>query len=184
MGSSFYERAGWWSLEDSCLFGVSQGPAFRLLSNMTMTSIEVGTLMSTSSEALYQAAKFPGNPELQLAILRLPGHDAKAQARSHDNEIDDDWPRVRRQSMLAALLMKLAASDAAALALAESGDRPIVEVSRTDIFWGTVPTGGSLWGTNLLGRLWMGTRLMSRCMPDVGLAWARGIAPRLWPAAF
>ena len=43
-------------------------------------------------------------------------------------------------------------------ALAETGDRPIVEVSTRDPWWGARPVADRYEGHNVLGRLWMELR--------------------------
>ena len=47
-------------------------------------------------------------------------------------------------------------------ALARTGDRPIVEVSTRDPWWGARPAGDSYRGRNVLGRLWMELRQQLR----------------------
>ena len=42
--------------------------------------------------------------------------------------------------------------------LAETGDRPIVEVSTRDAWWGARPVADRYQGHNVLGRLWMELR--------------------------
>ena len=46
--------------------------------------------------------------------------------------------------------------------LAETGDRPIVEVSTRDRWWGARPVAERYAGRNVLGRLWMELRQQLR----------------------
>ena len=46
--------------------------------------------------------------------------------------------------------------------LAETGERPIVEVSTRDPRWGARPVGDRYEGNNVLGRLWMELRQQLR----------------------
>ena len=46
--------------------------------------------------------------------------------------------------------------------LAKTGERPIVEVSTRDAWWGARPVGGRYEGHNVLGRFWMELRQQLR----------------------
>ena len=46
--------------------------------------------------------------------------------------------------------------------LAATGERPIVEVSTRDTWWGARPVGDRYEGNNVLGRLWMELRQQLR----------------------
>ena len=133
------------------------------LSNINNTfPISIGSLITASSENLYQALKFPHRPDIQKKILeekRPMG--SKFIAVEHSEDVIPDWFTVQRvRAMKLALQMKLNQHfDRLSAILLESAQRPIVEYSKSDIFWGAVSTDdGMLQGNNYLGRLWMDYR--------------------------
>lgn len=132
------------------------------LSNMAagFPLVVAGTPIRTS-EALYQACRFPHDPVLQAAIIaeRSP-MAAKMRGKPFREQSRADWDAVRVTVMRWCIRVKLLQnyvrfSDA----LTETGDGPIVEESRRDRFWGAVPLGEDrLEGHNVLGRLLMELR--------------------------
>ena len=119
-----------------------------------------GTRIATS-EALYQACRFPDSPDIQRLIIgqRSP-MTAKMKARRHASLTRRDWDDVRVEIMDWCLRVKLAQNwDGFSRLLRRTGDRPIVEDSRKDAFWGAKRTDdGELVGANALGRLLMELR--------------------------
>jgi type I restriction enzyme S subunit len=130
-----------------------------------------------SSEALYQACRFPHLPEAQRAIIaeRSP-MTAKMRSTALCDQSRPDWMRVRVRLMRWCLRLKLAQHwERFSALLLSTGSRPIVEVSRRDAFWGAKPEpAGLLVGANVLGRLLMELREELRRSDDV---WLRTIAP-------
>ncbi len=114
-----------------------------------------------TSEALYQACRFPHLPDVQRDILdqRSP-MTAKRVSEAHRADSRPDWMRVRVPVMRWCLRVKRVQNREAFGALLDStGDRPIVEESWRDAFWGAKPEGGDrLVGRNILGRLLMELR--------------------------
>ncbi len=114
-----------------------------------------------TSEALYQACRFPHRPEVQRLILEQTSPmTAKMKSKPYRHDSRPDWDHVRVKIMRWCLRVKLAQnwSTFSALLL-ETGERPIVEESRRDDFWGASPTAeGTLVGMNVLGRLLMELR--------------------------
>jgi len=110
----------------------------------------------SSSEAWYQAQRFPHLPELQEEI-RLAGNGflAKKIAHARVKESRADWLAVNVELMLAALRLK-ATNRRFAEELLSTGDRDIVEFSGRDDFWGARPQqNNTLMGVNMLGQLLM-----------------------------
>jgi len=109
-----------------------------------------------TTEALYQACRFPHLPDLQRAIVaeRNPMR-AKWTARAHAAQSRPDWAAVRVEVMRWCLRVKLAQHpETFGHVLRATGRRPIVEDSARDRFWGAVPAdGATLVGRNVLGRL-------------------------------
>jgi type I restriction enzyme S subunit len=117
-----------------------------------------------SSEALFQACRFPHRPDWQREIIASPsGFAAKLMAkkdgrRAHQSRAD--WEAVRLPVMEWVLRVKLAWNwPVISGLLRASGDGPLVEKSRRDSFWGAVEGSDRvLRGENQLGRSWMKLR--------------------------
>jgi ribA/ribD-fused uncharacterized protein len=114
-----------------------------------------------TSEALYQACRFPHLPEVQALILaeRSP-MTAKMRSKPYRKDSRDDWDRIRVGIMRWCLRAKLIQNWDHFLPLLEAtGEKPIVEQSRKDVFWGAKKQeDGTLIGANVLGRLLMELR--------------------------
>jgi type I restriction enzyme S subunit len=133
------------------------------LSNMAAGfPVVVNGVSIRSSEALYQACRFPRMPELQSLIIseRSP-MTAKMRGKPYRDFTRSDWEQVRVGIMRWCLRVKLAQNWLSfGKLLLSTGDMPIVEmkVRRTD-FWGArVTESGELVGMNVLGRLLMELR--------------------------
>lgn len=111
-----------------------------------------------SSEALYQALRYSDNSKARESIRRASNAmAAKRTAYEFIEETRSDWSAVKIGFMEAVLRLKTAQHPVAIGTLLDlSGDRPIVEKSVRDDFWGAKPNGyGQLEGQNVLGLLWM-----------------------------
>ena len=114
-----------------------------------------------TSEALYQACRFPHLPEVQrLIIAQRSPMTAKMKGKPYRQKSRRDWNRVRVNVMRWCLRVKLAQNWAVfSKLLLDTGFRPIVEQSRKDDFWGAMPVDDqTLVGMNILGRLLMELR--------------------------
>ena len=136
--------------------------AFGGLSNMSGGfPLRVNGIPIRTSEALYQACRFPHQPKVQrLIIEQASPMTAKMKSKSHRRDSRPDWDQVRVNVMRWCLRVKLAQNwgKFCELLLA-TGDRPIVEESRKDSFWGAKPVDEhTLVGMNVLGRLLMELR--------------------------
>ncbi len=122
--------------------------------------IPAGSLRFKTSEALFQAAKFPRDTQLQTQIAAAASPaQAKRIARSVRMNDPEAWNRIRVDVMRWVIRAKREHNPAIIDALLrETGDMPIVEDSATDVFWGATPNNGYLCGQNSLGRLWMELR--------------------------
>ena len=132
------------------------------LSNMASGfPIVVNGIRIPTSEALYQACRYPNRPDVQRLIIgqRSP-MTAKMKAKRFINDTRRDWDNVRVTIMRWCLRVKLAQHwNNFGRLLLSTGDAPIVEDSRKDAFWGAKRTDeGELVGTNALGRLLMELR--------------------------
>jgi len=114
-----------------------------------------------TSEALYQACRFPHRPEVQrLIIEQTSPMTAKMRSKPFRSDSRPDWDRIRISIMRWCLRVKLANNwTQFGNLLTSTGNREIVEHSRNDDFWGATHTAeGILSGVNALGRLLMELR--------------------------
>lgn len=138
------------------------GEAFGGLSNMAPGfPIPLGGRVIRTAEALYQACRFPHLPDVQQMILsEASPMTAKMRAKPYRDETRPDWDDVRVPIMKWCLRVKLVANwEKFSSLLLSTDNRPIVEDSRKDDFWGAKPSNDSmLEGRNVLGRLLMELR--------------------------
>lgn len=113
-----------------------------------------------TSEALYQACRFPHLPDVQRMILaETSPMTAKMRSKPYRGDSRPDWDVVRVPIMKWCLRVKLANNwSKFSTLLLRTGDRAIVEDSRKDDFWGAKPAAELLEGRNVLGRLLMELR--------------------------
>ena len=132
------------------------------LSNMAAGyPLRVNGVRIKTSEALYQACRFPHMPEVQQLIIgENSPMTAKMRSKPYRRVSRHDWDFVRVKIMRWSLRVKLAQNwREFGRLLLSTGDRPIVEQSRKDDFWGAkVAEDGTLVGMNVLGRLLMELR--------------------------
>lgn len=138
--------------------------SFGGLSNMAAGfPLRVNGVRIYTSEALYQACRFPHFPDVQREIIgQHSPMTAKMKSKAHRSESRADWMQVRAKVMRWCLRAKLAQhyAEFGRLLLATK-DRPIVEQSRNDDYWGAKVVGvedETLIGQNILGRLLMELR--------------------------
>jgi ribA/ribD-fused uncharacterized protein len=131
--------------------------AFGGLSNMASDfPLVVNRVSIRSSEALYQACRYPKLPDVQKSIIEQKSPmAAKMVGKPFREESRSDWDRARVRIMRWCLRVKLAQNWSAFSALLLSTeDRQIVEDSSRDRFWGAIPEDeDTLVGDNTLGRL-------------------------------
>lgn len=139
--------------------GLSNMSAYKL--RIPVQNSNTGVTVLTT-EALYQACRYPHLPDLQRTIIEEKSPMA-AKMKSKPHRAGDsraDWDQVRVKIMRWCLRVKLAThwNDFSRLLLA-TRDKPIVEQSAKDDFWGAkVVDGATLKGMNVLGRLLMELR--------------------------
>lgn len=145
------------------------------LSNMAPGfPLKVNDVPILTSEALYQAFRFPHRPEVQrLIIEQYSPMTAKMKSKPHRWDSRPDWDHVRVAVMRWCLRVKLAQNwTKFGQLLAATGDRPIVEDSRKDDFWGAKAVDGfALKGANVLGRLLMELRATLQSPDAERLKW-------------
>ena len=125
-----------------------------------------------TSEALYQACRFPQLPDVQRLILeqRSP-MAAKMKSKPHRSQTRPDWEAARTKVMRWVLRVKLGQNlDSFGAVLERTGASSIVERSHKDRYWGAVlDDHGILSGQNVLGRLLRELREEARQRPRVEL---------------
>ncbi|ROZ69463.1 NADAR family protein [Ramlibacter sp. WS9] len=133
------------------------------LSNMAAGyPLHVNGVRILTSEALYQACRFPHLPEVQaLIIAQQSPMTAKMRSKPHRTETRRDWDEIRFKVMRWCLRVKLAQNfDEFGRLLLATREQQIVERSAKDDYWGAKPSadGETLVGQNVLGRLLMELR--------------------------
>lgn len=138
--------------------------SFGGLSNMASGfPIYVNSTMIQTSEALYQACRYPHLPDIQREIVaQTSPMTAKMVGKPYRDKSRPDWFIVRTKIMRWCLRVKLAQNyDSFSELLLSTKDLAIVELSRKDDFWGAKISPDSddiLIGQNILGRLLMELR--------------------------
>ena len=149
--------------------------SFGGLSNMAAGfPLRVNGVRILTSEALYQACRFPHLPDVQQKIIgQHSPMTAKMKSKPHRKDSRPDWDLVRTKVMRWCLRVKLAQNyEAFGSLLLETQDRPIVEQSRKDDYWGAKAVGvddETLVGQNILGRLLMELRELLKTDTDGAL---------------
>lgn len=149
-------------LRSNCVVFRKTAEEFGGLSNMApgFPLFINGTELLTS-EALYQALRFPHLPNVQRLILneRSP-MTAKMRSKPYRSDSRPDWDTVRVPIMRFCIRLKLYQNpERFGKLLLRTAKHDIVEESRRDNFWGALPIEGDLLeGQNVLGRLLMELR--------------------------
>jgi ribA/ribD-fused uncharacterized protein len=133
------------------------------LSNMAAGfPLQVNNVKILTAEALYQACRFPHLPEIQKEIIgQYSPMIAKIKTKPYRQDSRADWDDVRYKIMRWCLRVKLAQHyESFGELLLATKDKPIVELSRKDDYWGAKSdlSEDVLVGENVLGRLLMELR--------------------------
>lgn len=148
--------------QEGCVFRKVK-EEFGGFSNMSNDfKIRVNGILIYNTEALYQACRYPHLVDVQKEILKQKsGMAAKMKSKPYRRlHSRDDWEEVKIDIMGWCLKVKLAQNVFGFGRLLDStGDKPIVEHSHNDGFWGTtLDQDGTLRGKNVLGKLLMELR--------------------------
>lgn len=159
--SKYQERT--YKQSEVCVFRKTK-ELFGGLSNMASGfPIKINGIQILTSEALYQACRFPHLPEVQRKIIAEKSPmTAKMVSKPFRGNSRQDWDNLRTDIMYWCLKVKLAQNFIAFGQLLETTfDKPIVEDSSKDAFWGAIRDKKHedvLKGVNALGRLLMKLR--------------------------
>lgn len=141
------------------------------LSNMAPGfPLEIEQVKIRTSEALYQACRFPHMPDVQRMIIQESSPmTAKMLSKPYREQSRADWEEVRIPIMRWCLRVKLLQNwRRFSELLLQTKDLPIVEDSRKDDYWGArLDAHGRLEGRNILGRMLMELRQQVREAPDM-----------------
>ncbi len=159
---------------DECAVFLKTTERFGGLSNMAGGyPLSINGIRVLTSEALYQACRFPHLPEVQKLIIgQTSPMTAKMKSKPYRKDSRPDWDTVRVSIMRWCLHIKLVQNwEKFGDLLLSTGDRPIVEESYRDPFWGAKPTDPeNLHGVNILGRLLVELREQLRD-PEANRLW-------------
>jgi ribA/ribD-fused uncharacterized protein len=134
----------------------SKTPDYAFLSNFYPAPFTLEGVEWPTVEHWFQAAKFPGDHEFQERIRgALTPVVAKRLGRTRRPTFRADWEEVKEAVMRQGLHAKFAQNPALANALAATGNRPLIERSSWDSYWGSGPQGR---GKNRMGFLLMEVR--------------------------
>ncbi|MCC0807566.1 NADAR family protein [Methylobacterium sp. W2] len=144
--------------------------AYGGLSNMAPGfPIKINDISIRTSEALYQACRYPHMPEVQRTIIsEASPMTAKMRSKPFRKDSRRDWEEVKVPIMRWCLRKKLFCNwDKFSRLLISTDNKPIVEDSSKDSYWGAIPINGNiLEGENVLGRLLMEIREKINNNPD------------------
>lgn len=163
----------WWDASTSVIFHKTREEWGELSNMCAGFPIVINGNVWLTSEAVYQAFRFPEHPEIQ-ELIRKQKSPMAAKMKSKPNRASSsrvDWDLVRVDIMDWCLRAKLVANfESFGGVLRRTGKMDIVERSTRDQFWGAKEViDGALQGQNVLGRLLVGLR--AACISeDVGSA--------------
>jgi len=152
-----------YNIKDVIIFHKTKA-AYGGLSNMCAGfPLSLNNVPIRTSEALYQALKFPDFANIQQQIIDAKSPmTAKMISRHHQQYMSSNWNSIRVDVMRYCLQLKLLQHNHSFGTLLKSTyPKPIVELSKKDTFWGAkkIPTNSTqLKGVNALGRLLMELR--------------------------
>lgn len=147
--------------KNECITFKSTKGKYGGLSNMAPGfPIQIGNDFIRTSEALYQALRFPDYPEIQKELINFPSPiSAKKFGRNHIEKSRIDWNVHRFKIMKFCIELKLFQNkELFTKVLLDTRDLSIVEYTETDKVWGATEEGDSYVGINALGRLLMELR--------------------------
>ncbi len=152
------ETQGYRTYERSeCAVFLKTAEQFGGLSNMAGGYVlTINGVRILTSEALYQACRFPHLSEVQKLIIgQTSPMTAKMKSKPYRKDSRPDWDTVRVKIMRWCLHVKLVQHwEKFGDLLLSTGNMPIVEESYRDPFWGAKPSDAeTLIGMNILGRL-------------------------------
>lgn len=136
------------------LFYTTKGP-WGFMSNFSRHAVVIDGIKYPTSEHYYQCQKTSSSAFRERIRLAAKPMDAARLGRSKECQKIPDWDDKKISVMEKVLRAKLKQNPELLTALLKSGDRPLIEASSIDPFWGW---GAKKDGHNHLGKLWMKLR--------------------------
>jgi ribA/ribD-fused uncharacterized protein len=128
---------------------------FGCFSNFSAHPFELDGHTWPTSEHYFQAQKFTSTRYSRLIRLAKTPLTAARMGRSRKNPLRPDWEEVKDDVMRKAVRCKFETHADIRATLLATGDRPLVEQTRRDHYWGCGSTGT---GKNMLGLILMEVR--------------------------
>jgi len=125
------------------------------LSTYSKYAIELEGCLWPSVEHYFQAMKFEDRELWQRIAQASSPHQAQDMARWQFWKVRRDWKKIRQVMMTRGLYVKCRSHNVVRQTLLDSADRPIVETSQYDYYWGCGRDGR---GHNIYGKLLMTVR--------------------------
>ena len=126
-------------------------------SNFAWFPIVLGGKAWKTNEHYYQAMKYSGIDEKR--VLRIKNADGPSQAKSLGNDPKhpprNDWEEIKDNVMRLCCLRKIQTHESVYNLLISTGERPLLEDSAKDYYWGIGAEGN---GKNMLGIILMEIR--------------------------
>jgi type I restriction enzyme S subunit len=149
-----------------CVVFRSQEDEFGAFSNMANGfPLEINGIKTHGVDTLYQAMKFPKYPEIQkiaIEATNLPSIEKQLKQYCNSPFIREDWEEVKVAIMEWCIKVKYVQHWVNLKVLMnKTHNKPIVELSMKDKFWGVVPLKKNpdcLTGMNVTGQIWMKIR--------------------------
>lgn len=142
--------------EECAVFWKTREPLGELSNMASGFPVSVGETVWHTTEALYQACRFPHLPEVQRMLMaERSAMAAKMRSKPYRCETRPDWNDVRPSIMRWCLRLKFEQHrESFGRILFDTAPMAIVERSSRDRFWGAVlEEDGLMRGENVLGRL-------------------------------
>ncbi|MDO8520725.1 MAG: NADAR family protein [bacterium] len=128
---------------------------YYVFSNFSSFALEWKGKLWMTSEHAYHSEKFIDERLKEELQKTRSAHDAMKFAYANKDKYLSNWDEIKLGVMKKILLAKVAQHPYVKKKLLESGDRPLIEDSWRDAYWGWGPNKD---GENHLGKLWMEVR--------------------------
>jgi len=148
-----------------CIVFQNTNDEFGALSNLAEGfPLEINGIKTWGVETLYQAMKFPKYPEIQkMAIEATNPLTIEKQMKQYSKHpfIREDWEEVKVTIMEWCIMVKYIQHLGLRKIINKTHNKPIVDTSTKDKFWGAAPLKRNpdcLVGINVLGQMWIKIR--------------------------
>lgn len=119
-------------------------------SNFSAHGFKLDGFWWATSEHYFQAQKFAGTNHVELIQRAKTPKDAANMGRDRKRPLRSDWEQVKDEIMTSGVLCKFQTHADIRKILLETGNKPLVEKSPIDYYWGCGQDGT---GKNRLGEI-------------------------------